>query len=201
MPGRLSCRREVEEVRLPTACAVGIAVAMLALQAAGVSAEGTIPQEVLQQALAGTAIPLWLQAETPIEVLPDSNDGIVAFYYPYTRTIYLRASPYLQRGGKWDVTRVAEVLSHEFGHRFQHLAAPFGSPAWQRFEALTPTFSNGPRGVRSYQVWQMNREEAFAEAYRHLYGGIGAKSPPFVPLTITPAIRAYFQELDRSVGR
>ncbi len=178
-----------------------VSVALLSPTPAGVGAQETIPPQTIQQALAETAIPLWLQAETPIQVLPDSNDGIVAFYYPYTQTIYLRASPYLQRGGRWDLTRIAEVLSHEFGHRFQHLVAPFGSPAWQRFEELTPTFTNGPRGVRSYQVWQMNREEAFAEAYRQLYGGIGAKSPPFVPLVITPAIRTYFHDLNRSLGR
>ena len=161
--------------------------------------EEAVPPALIRHALACTAVPLWLQQATPIVALRDAP-GPAAFFYPYNHTIYLRATPYLREGHRWDVFRLAVMLGHEFGHAFQRVAAPPGSAAWSEFERLTPGFENVPVGERTYRAWRRNRAEAFAEAYRVVFGGIGAQTPPLVPLTVTPAIRAYFQQLNVSAG-
>ena|GEM_PF-1615561 len=176
-----------------------LTVAVQAGGAAVVAGPPVVPPQIIEHALACTAVPFWLQQATPIETLRDDAPGAAAFFYPYNHTIYLKASSYLRDAHGWNIPRIAMVLGHEYGHAFQRIAAPAGSPAWKQFERLTPGFENVPVGVRSYQAWRNNRAEAFAEAYRLIFGGTGAAFDALVPLSVTPAMRAYFQALDASM--
>jgi hypothetical protein len=120
-----------------------------------------------------------LEALSEIDVRGRRIDcAIVLYILPYPRAGYLRSTAsgndiFLCPGVyEPNAAFTAYVVTHEFGHVFQHRHAPRGEDEWERYLRVRGLYGD-PRYADDAE--HKNRPgEIFAEDFRYLFGGAAA---------------------------